>query len=102
MTSAVSPLMCAMLIPGEATRACATGQESFVSLMRDGLVACVVIHDAPTRGRRRDATPTAAWQAATAVTRGAGRRGWRPRGVAAEGLILFREEAEHGRCRISP
>ena len=54
-----------------------------MSPMRDGLVACVVIQDAPTRGRRRDATPTAAWQAATAVTRGAGRRGWRPRGVAA-------------------
>ena len=76
--SALSPLICAMLTPGPTTLACATGQRGIVSPMHDGLETRVVIHDAPTRVRWRDATPPTAWKAAATVTHGAGRSGWRP------------------------
>src|SRR5437867_11626985 len=52
-TSALSPLICAMLTPGHAMRVCATGQRGLVSPMRDGLEARVMIYDAPRRVRRK-------------------------------------------------
>jgi hypothetical protein len=50
LTSTLSPLMCAMLLPGHTTLACATLQESFVSPRRGGREA---------RGRRHAASPRA-------------------------------------------
>src|SRR6266446_10926913 len=67
-------LMCAMLTPGNATLACATWQGSFVSPMRVGLSARVVLHHSQPRVRRRDARDTAAWKAAAAATRWAAAR----------------------------
>jgi hypothetical protein len=91
----LSPPMCDMLTPGNATLACATWQRGFVSPMRVGLEARVVIHDSHTRVMRIDTMPTAAWKAAAArrwvaariegsrmgpgpQACGAGRSGWRP------------------------
>ena len=47
---------------------------SFVSLMRVGLSARVVLHHSQPRVRRRDARDTAAWKAAAAATRWAAAR----------------------------
>jgi hypothetical protein len=56
-----------MLTPANATLACATWQGGFVSPMRVGLSARVVIHDASTLVMRRDAIHTTAQLEATAA-----------------------------------
>lgn len=63
--SALSPLMCDMLTPGNATLACATWQGW--APMRVGLSARVVIHDEYTLVMRIDAIHTEAWKAAAAT-----------------------------------
>src|SRR6266540_4043874 len=50
-----------MLTPGTATRACALWRGAWCHQC-DGLEARVMIYDAPTCVRRRDATPTAVWR----------------------------------------
>jgi len=59
--------MCDMLTPGNATLACATWQGGFVSPMRVGLSARVLIHDEYTLVMLIDVMHTEEWKAAAAA-----------------------------------